>query len=354
MLSPRESLLFEAGIKLGGVFHQYIGIPVSPSTAPALARAIEAAVSLQPFVRTVRVVVRPDRGPPLGRGRFAYRYLAPEMLEVTVVLTDGSVEVEARLEHRPDLRYSLMSVVRVAPRARRRTPARHGRRSPTYVALVDRDVRQVGRPNVLRRGADEPQVVVLLEDMSGPTRDPARGEERGEQVGRDAEQRADGSRVEVDVGVEALLAVHDLLDLPQKGVVEQVPPLLADLVGPVPEDRRPRVLDLVDAVAEPHDPLVAGELRLHDLFRALRGPDLREKLHDPFVGAAVEGSLEGPDRARDRAVEIAQGRRGDAGGERRRVELVVRVEDEHDVHRAGIELARFPAEERVEGVGGLG
>jgi len=39
-LSRREALLFEAGIKLGGVFHQYLGMPVSPRTAPSISRAI--------------------------------------------------------------------------------------------------------------------------------------------------------------------------------------------------------------------------------------------------------------------------------------------------------------------------
>lgn len=123
-LSRREALLFEAGIKLGGVFHQYVGMPVSRRTAPALARAVEAAIGLQPFVRAVRVRVDPSRGGPLGRGRFAYRYLTAEMLDVTVELVDGPVAVEARLRHRRDLHYPLMSVVRVGPsravRARRR------------------------------------------------------------------------------------------------------------------------------------------------------------------------------------------------------------------------------------------
>jgi hypothetical protein len=122
-LTTRETLLFEAGIKLGGIFHQYLGIPVGPRTAPALARAIESAVRLQPYVRDVRVRVTPARGPPLGRGRFAYRYLTPEMLEVTVGLEDRGIRVEARLRHRPDLRYPLMDVVRAGAR-----PAR-GRRS---------------------------------------------------------------------------------------------------------------------------------------------------------------------------------------------------------------------------------
>jgi hypothetical protein len=122
-LSRREALLFEAGVKLGGVFHQYLGMPVSPRTAGPLARAIEAAVGLQPFVRSVRVRVDPKRGGPLGQGRFAYRYLTAEMLDVAVELVDGPVSVEARLQHRPDLRYPLMSVERVG-RPRRAAHAR--------------------------------------------------------------------------------------------------------------------------------------------------------------------------------------------------------------------------------------
>ncbi|HYB78477.1 MAG TPA: dihydroneopterin aldolase family protein [Thermoplasmata archaeon] len=140
-LSRRDSLLFEAGIKLGGIFHQYLGIPVSSRTAGSLARAIEAAVGLQPFVRRVAVRIRPERGGPLGRGRFAYRYLIPEMLEVTVELVDGTNAVVANLRHRPDLRYPLMKVIRVresgrrgpgrARRASSRAAGRPSRRRPT-------------------------------------------------------------------------------------------------------------------------------------------------------------------------------------------------------------------------------
>jgi dihydroneopterin aldolase len=125
-LGPREALLFEAGIKLGGIFHQYLGIPVSARTAPGLARAIERAVSLQPYVRSVRVRLELARGGPLGRGRFGYRYLTGEMLDVRLVLAEGPVSVRARLAQRPDLRYPLMSVEAVGPGADR---ARRARRS---------------------------------------------------------------------------------------------------------------------------------------------------------------------------------------------------------------------------------
>ncbi len=122
-LSDREALLFEAGIKLGGIFHQYLGIPVSRRTASDLARAIEDAVSLQPYVASVDVRIDPGRGGPVGRGRFAYRYLTAEMLRVRIRLRDGPTEVMARLEHRADLRYPLMSVDRATP-VHRRGPAR--------------------------------------------------------------------------------------------------------------------------------------------------------------------------------------------------------------------------------------
>ncbi len=127
-LTRREALLFEAGVKLGGVFHQYLGMPISRATAAGTARTIERAVALQPFVTRVRVRIDPGAAGPVGRGRFAYAYLRAEMLDVTVRLTDRSVEVEARLAHRPDLNYPLMRVVRAGPTRTRRV-RRSARRS---------------------------------------------------------------------------------------------------------------------------------------------------------------------------------------------------------------------------------
>ena len=118
-LTEREALLFEAGIKLGGVFHQYLGIPVSPRTAPGLARTIEAAVGLQPYVRSVHVEIDPLKDPGrLGPGRFAYRYLTAEMLRVRARLAHGGTRVDVELAFRPDLSYPLMRVVGASPPAR--------------------------------------------------------------------------------------------------------------------------------------------------------------------------------------------------------------------------------------------
>ena len=123
--TDREQAIFEAGIKLGGVFHQFIGTPVAARTARGLARTIERAVALQPFVRKVRVEVRPELGPPTGTGRYGYRYLAAEMLRVEVEVSVGGSRVTARLRFREELRYPLMEIVTVS---HRRSPAaRRGR-----------------------------------------------------------------------------------------------------------------------------------------------------------------------------------------------------------------------------------
>jgi dihydroneopterin aldolase len=125
-LTEREALVFEAGVKLGGVFHQYLGIPISSRTAPGVARTIERAIALQPFVIRALVRIDPKRGGAVGRGRFGYRYLTAEMLYVRVDLRDGPVEVIAELKHRPELRYTLLSVASVRDRRRRHSRSSRG------------------------------------------------------------------------------------------------------------------------------------------------------------------------------------------------------------------------------------
>ena len=116
-LTAREALLFEAGVKLGGIFHQYLGIPIAAKTSRALARVIEEAVKLQPFVEDIRVRLEVARGGPVGRGRFGYRYLVAEMLDARVTVRDHDERVVARLSYRPDLKYALMQVEAVTSRS---------------------------------------------------------------------------------------------------------------------------------------------------------------------------------------------------------------------------------------------
>lgn len=56
-----QTACFEAGIKLGSLYHQFAGTPVSPDSAASLATAMEAAIENQPHCESVSVDILPAR-----------------------------------------------------------------------------------------------------------------------------------------------------------------------------------------------------------------------------------------------------------------------------------------------------
>ncbi len=104
--SDRDRAAFEAGIKLGGIFHQYVGMPLTRATAPDMERAIEAATRIQPLVDDVRVQI--DRKRLRARGPYRYASLSEDMLQAEVTVRVGSARATAVLRYVPELDYPLM------------------------------------------------------------------------------------------------------------------------------------------------------------------------------------------------------------------------------------------------------
>jgi len=107
MVSDRERAAFEAGIKLGALYHQFVGTPVSSATAETLERAIGAAVSLQPCVEDVRVELDRSQMTP---NAFGYCEVRGTMFHVEITTRVGKARCTARLAREKD--YPLMSLVR--------------------------------------------------------------------------------------------------------------------------------------------------------------------------------------------------------------------------------------------------
>lgn len=84
--TPEERACFEAGIKLGALYHQFVGAPISNDSAPTVAEAIAASVGEQRYVEDVDV----DVG-DVDENRFGYAELAGADLDVALtVATDGA------------------------------------------------------------------------------------------------------------------------------------------------------------------------------------------------------------------------------------------------------------------------
>lgn len=105
--SDKERAIFEAGVKLGSIYHQYTGIPINDSNVEFLERAIEKAVSAQPFVTKVKVSI--DRR-KVGRSKPAYKYktLLGDMMDVKINIKYGKALVEGRMAWVSSMKYPLM------------------------------------------------------------------------------------------------------------------------------------------------------------------------------------------------------------------------------------------------------
>jgi len=107
--SDSERAAFEAGIKLGTIYHQFVGVPLSSDNVETLEKAIVAGSMVQPFVEDVRVKI--DRSKLKSkRGEYDYTSLTGDMLDVTLIVRYKGVRVEARMEFIKEMNYPLMYI----------------------------------------------------------------------------------------------------------------------------------------------------------------------------------------------------------------------------------------------------
>lgn len=94
MTTDKENAVFEAAIKLGALYHQFVGMPISRSTADVVEAAIESAVSLQPYVTHIEVHL--DRS-LMNENPFGYSELTGAMYYAVVETRFGDAVCRAQL-----------------------------------------------------------------------------------------------------------------------------------------------------------------------------------------------------------------------------------------------------------------
>ncbi len=112
-----EVAAFEAGIKLGALYHQFIGTPVTPRSARGLERAMEAALGAMPFCRRARVSIG-RAALRRGLNRFGYTELKGSMLQVEVEVATPRGRARARVVNRNGYPWMELVETRVASRNR--------------------------------------------------------------------------------------------------------------------------------------------------------------------------------------------------------------------------------------------
>jgi hypothetical protein len=106
MKTNREQAIFEAGIKLGALYHQWVGTPISRNSASSVETAIEKAVILQPFVEEISVHLNRNL---MTENAFGYSELSGLMFEVEIITRVGFSYCRAQLL--PEAGYPLMKIM---------------------------------------------------------------------------------------------------------------------------------------------------------------------------------------------------------------------------------------------------
>ncbi len=111
-VSDRERAIFEGGIALGALYHQFAGTPVSSDrrVLRTLEEAIERTMAVQPYRE--RVEVRIDEAALRNEGVEPYRYetLKGRHLTVEVTVRYGNARATVAMRHVPELKFNLMFI----------------------------------------------------------------------------------------------------------------------------------------------------------------------------------------------------------------------------------------------------
>lgn len=110
--SDSERAAFEAGIKLGTIYHQFVGTPISRDNVELLETAIAEGTKIQPFVKDAEVHISRNELKK-KRGEFDYVSLSGNMLTVRLVIEYNGVRVIAGMRFIPEINYPLMYMEKI-------------------------------------------------------------------------------------------------------------------------------------------------------------------------------------------------------------------------------------------------
>ena len=114
-ITDRERASFEAGIKLGALYHILCGIPISSdeNVVKSVEKGIESAISCQPYVKSVKLNL--NREKIIGDKSNAYDYdeISGRIIQAELVIEYKTTKVVAKVEWIEDMQFPLMYIEKI-------------------------------------------------------------------------------------------------------------------------------------------------------------------------------------------------------------------------------------------------
>jgi hypothetical protein len=113
-VTDRDRAIFEGGITLGAIYHQFVGTPISRDAAvvSALEKAIEKTMSLQPYIERLEVKIDTSK---MRQPSHPYDYgeVGGRNLSVKLVSKYGKARVYMKMFFVAELDYPLMFIEKI-------------------------------------------------------------------------------------------------------------------------------------------------------------------------------------------------------------------------------------------------
>ena len=109
-ITDRDNALFEAGIKLGALYHQFTGSPINLDSVSSIEQAIQKCISVQPYVNEISVNIDREMLKSKLGNKFGYFELQGPMLRVKITVKYGSVKAKVGMAFDTELNYPLMKI----------------------------------------------------------------------------------------------------------------------------------------------------------------------------------------------------------------------------------------------------
>jgi len=115
-ITERERACFEAGIKLGAIFHSILGFPVKndQDAINAMQEGFIASFKAQPYVEDLEIKIELNADERYTkRHEFDYTIVKDYMIRVNLSLKYKEVHIDARIDWIPELEYPLMYIKKI-------------------------------------------------------------------------------------------------------------------------------------------------------------------------------------------------------------------------------------------------
>ena len=112
-INNREMAVFEAGIKLGALYHQFVGTPINKDMIEGLSRMIEDSIGVQPFVKSINVSIDSEMVRKNQNPEFGYCELEGRMLHVSLQVLYKNIIAHAEMCYDEEKDYPLMRVKKI-------------------------------------------------------------------------------------------------------------------------------------------------------------------------------------------------------------------------------------------------